>query len=96
MSVASGIHVAAFDARSRCSDVGEHAADLRDAMVQTQDTHEANSSLTDLILYSNKVSDEGAIALAQAMKATLVVCSEVFLWPLCRHSRSSAQTASLA
>ena len=31
MSVASGIHVAAFDARSRCSDVGQNAPDLRDA-----------------------------------------------------------------
>ena len=74
MSVASGIHVAALDARSRCSDVGKHAADRRDATKRTRDTHEANSSLTDLILYCNKVSDEGAIALAQALKARLV-CS---------------------
>ena len=70
MFVASGIRAAAFDARSRCSDVGEQAADLRDAMVQTQDIHEANSSLTDLDIGGNKIGDEGAIALAQALKAT--------------------------
>ena len=75
ISVTSGIHAAEFDARSRCSDVREHAPDLRDAMVQAQDIHEANSSLKVLDFDSNKVSDEGAIALAQALQVTLVVFS---------------------
>ena len=74
ISVASGIHAAEFDARSRCSDVREHAPDLRDATKQTRDIHEANSSLTELNLYNNQISDEGATAFAQALKATLVVC----------------------
>ena len=75
MSVASGIHAAEFGARSRCSDVGEHAPDLRDATKQTRDIHEANSSLKILDLLYNHISDEGAIALAQALQVTLVVCS---------------------
>ena len=74
-SVASGIHAAAFDARSPRSDVGQRASDLRDFMVQTHDIHEANSSLKTLSLRENKVSDEGAIALAQVS----VVCSKRFL-----------------
>ena len=75
ISVASGIHAAAFDARSRCSDVGKHAPDLRDATKQTRDIHEANKSLKTLNIFKNQISDEGAIALAQALQATLVVCS---------------------
>ena len=71
----SGIHAAEFDARSRCSDIREHAPDLRDAMVQTREIHEANSSLETLYFYNNQVSDEGAIALAQAFQVTLVVLS---------------------
>ena len=74
-SVASGIHAAAFDARSPRSDVGQRASYLRDSMVQTRDIHEANSSLTDLYFGSNKISDVGTIALAQALQVTLVVCS---------------------
>ena len=74
ISVASGIHAAELDARSRCSDVGEHAPDLRDAMVQAQDIHQANSSLNTLYLKNNQISDVGTIALAQALQATLVVC----------------------
>ena len=74
MSVASGIHAAEFDARSRCSDVREHAPDLRDATKQTRDIHEAHSSLTDLKIGDNEISDEGATAFAQALQATLVVC----------------------
>ena len=73
ISVASGIHAAAFDARSLHFDLGEHASDLRDFMVQTRDIHEANSSLTELNLDYNKVSDEGATALAQALKASFVL-----------------------
>ena len=65
-------------------------------MKQTRDIHKANSSLQHLDIGLNQISDEAAIALAQTLKATLVVCSKVFLWPLCRHSRSSAHTASLA
>ena len=42
-------------------------------MVQTRDIHEANSSLTDLNLFKNQISDEGATALAQALKASFVV-----------------------
>ena len=68
-------HPAAFDARSRCSDVGEQASDLRDAMVQARDIHEANKSLKSLYIQQNQISDEGAIALAQALKANHVVCS---------------------
>ena len=75
ISVARGIHAAEFDARSRCSDVGEHAPDLRDATKRTRDTHEANKSLTDLDISYNEISDVGTIALAQALQATLVVCS---------------------
>ena len=78
-SVASGIHAAAFDARSPRSDVGEHAPDLRDATKQTRDIHEANSSLKRLDIRDNEISDEGAIALAQALKARLVVCPKRFL-----------------
>ena len=77
--VASGIHAAAFDARSPRSDVGKHAPDLRDATKQTRDTHEANSSLKTLDLEKNQISDEGAIALAQALQARLVVCPKLFL-----------------
>ena len=72
-SVASGIHAAAFDARSPRSDVGQRAPDLRDSIVQAQDIHKANSSLTFLNIEKNQISDEGAIALAQALQATLVV-----------------------
>ena len=73
-SVASGIRAAAFDARSLHFDLGEHASDLRDFMVQTRDIHEANSSLQDLgTSTSNKVSDEGATAFAQALQASFVV-----------------------
>ena len=42
---------------------------------QTRDIHEANSSLKTLSLDCNQVSDEGAIALAQALQVTLVVLS---------------------
>ena len=79
ISVASGINAAAFDARSLRSDVGQHASDLRNSMVQAHDIHEAKSSLETLNLYDNKVSDEGAIALAQALKADHVVCPKRFL-----------------
>ena len=72
-SAASGIHNAAFDARSPRSDVGQRAPDLRDSMVQTRDIHEANSSLADLNIGKNKISDVGAIALAQALQASFVV-----------------------
>ena len=72
-SVASGIHAAVFDARSPRSDVGQRAPDLRDSVVQAQDIHKANSSLKTLQLNNNQISDEGAIALAQALQATLVV-----------------------
>ena len=48
ISVARGIHAAAFDARSLHCDTDQHASDLRDYMVQTREIHEANSSLTDL------------------------------------------------
>ena len=72
-SVASGIRAAAFDARSLHFDLGEHASDLRDFMVQTRDIHEANSSLQLLNLSGNKVSDEGATAFAQALQASFVV-----------------------
>ena len=55
---------------------GQHASDLRDFMVQTRDIHEANSSLQHLEhLLGTNISDEGAIALAQALKVRLVVCS---------------------
>ena len=50
-------------------------ADLRDTMVQAQDIHEANSSLQHLDIGGNILSDEGAIAMAQALKVRLVVCS---------------------
>ena len=42
-------------------------------MVQTRDIHEANSSLKILHLFQNQISDEGATALAQALKASFVV-----------------------
>ena len=73
--MASGIHTAAFDARSLHCGPGQHASDLRDAMVQARDMHEANKSLKALYIEKNQISDEGAIALAQALQATLVVCS---------------------
>ena len=75
ISVASGIHAAALDARSLHFDPGEHASDLRDFMVKTRDIHEANSSLQHLDIGDNEISDEGAMALAQALKVRLVVCS---------------------
>ena len=55
----------------------QHASDLRDFMVQTRDErHEANKSLQILgHRISNQIRDEGAIALAQALKANHVVCS---------------------
>ena len=73
ISVASGIHAAAFDARSLHSDTGQHASDLGDFMVQTREIHEANSSLKTLDIEKNQISDEGAIALVQALKASFVV-----------------------
>ena len=95
-SVARGFHTSAFDARSLHCGSNQHASDLRDFMVQTRDIHEANSSLEILDIYKNQISDEGATALAQALKARFVVCSLMFLWPFCRHSRQSSHTASLA
>ena len=74
-SVASGIQTAAFDARSLHCGSNQHASDLRVFMVQTRDIHEANSSLETLYIRHNQISDEGATALAQALKARLVVCS---------------------
>ena len=59
--------------RDHHTDSDQHASDLGDFMVQTRDIHEANLSLADLDLDCNKVSDEGAIALAQALKASFVV-----------------------
>ena len=35
----------------------------------------ANSSLTELNLWNNGVGDAGAVALAEALKATVVTCS---------------------
>ena len=74
-SVASGIHTSAFAVRSLHCGPGQHASDLRVFMVLTRDIHEANSSLETLHLRYNQISDEGATALAQALKARLVVCS---------------------
>ena len=37
--------------------------------------NEANSALTELNLEGNKVGDAGAVALAEALKATVVTCS---------------------
>ena len=39
---------------------------------------EANSALTELNLYENKVGDAGAVALADTLKATVVTCAHEF------------------
>ena len=36
--------------------------------------HKANTSLTELNLWNNKVGDAGATALAEAVKATVLMC----------------------
>ena len=40
--------------------------------------YEANSALTKLYLGGNKVGDAGAVALAEALKATVVTCGHDF------------------
>ena len=40
----------------------------------------AKTTLTELCLYGNKVGDAGATALAEALKATVLTCSQ---WALC-------------
>ena len=59
--------------RDHHTDSDQHASDLRDSMVQTRDIHEANSSLETLHIWENQIGDEGAVALAQALKASFVV-----------------------
>ena len=59
--------------RDHRTDSDQHASDFRDFMVQTRDIHEANTSLKTLYISYNEISDEGAIALAQALKASFVV-----------------------
>ena len=48
--------------------------------------HKANGALTKLFLEQNKVGDKGAIALADALKATFAMCfssgaRSMFFWP---------------
>ena len=38
--------------------------------------HEANGTLTKLDLYKNRVGDAGAAALAEALKATVLMCKK--------------------
>ena len=45
----------------------------------------ANGTITELVLDDNKKGDEGAIALAESLKVTLVMCvlqvrASLFLW----------------
>ena len=46
-------------------------------MVRTRDLHETNTSLKELNLWDNKISDEGGCALAAALKVTLVLCTQL-------------------
>ena len=46
-------------------------------MARTCDLHETNTSLTHLNLMKNKISDEGGCALAEALKVTLVLCTQL-------------------
>ena len=46
-------------------------------MVRTRDLHETNTSLKELNLYGNNISDEGGAALAAALMATLVLCTQL-------------------
>ena len=46
-----------------------------DSVVHVRDLREANSSLTTLNLFDNNIGDEGAAALADAVRATLVFCT---------------------
>ena len=47
------------------------------SMVRTRDLHETNTSLRELNLWKNKISDEGGAALAAALRATLVLCTQL-------------------
>ena len=44
-------------------------------MVHARNLHEANASLTTLDVSTNNIGDDGAKALANALKATLVLCT---------------------
>ena len=43
-------------------------------MVHARNLYEANSSLTTLSIWHNKIGNDGAKAMADALKATLVLC----------------------
>ena len=48
----------------------------RSSMARTRDLHETNTSLKKLNLKLNQISDEGGCALAEALKVTLVLCTQ--------------------
>ena len=48
----------------------------RSSMARTCDLHQTTTSLTELNLENNEISDEGACALAAALRATLVLCTQ--------------------
>ena len=52
-----------------------HTSDPLDIVTQTLKIHEANTSLQVLNLGDNKVGDAGTLALAEALKATRVLCA---------------------
>ena len=57
------------------------ALERRDGMqsfARWSKNYEANSALTKLDLGGNKVGDAGAVALAEALKATVVTCGHDF------------------
>ena len=59
-----------------------HVSDPLEIVTQTWKIHEANTSLEELNLGENEVGDAGALALAEALKATHVLCASCFVWPL--------------
>ena len=48
------------------------------SVMHVRDLHEANTSLTTLKMGPNQIGDEGAAALAEAVRATLVFCTQCF------------------
>ena len=56
-----------------------HVSDPLDIVTQTRKIHEANTSLQVLSLHDNEIGDAGALALAEALKATHVLCASCFV-----------------
>ena len=52
-----------------------YVSDPSDSVVRARDLHQGNKSLTDLDIGENKIGDEGVSALAEALKATFVLCA---------------------